>query len=305
MLGLRKKSLHVKFILTLLLTAGIIFAAGFVAAHQLRTQMLRNTAQAIADQVIAFRSWIAAPGVVWVDNLQGLAPDYLGRASCGRTTIYSKNPALATRELSDIVERSRGNAKFRVTSDNFRNPKNSPDAFEAGAIHTFKTDLARTPRERRSFVESLEGSWYRYAVPIKVAKPCLRCHGSPNDAPAEVLDKYGAARGFGYREGDIRGVITVELRNVSLLSASPATHTVSLALIVAAFLINFIAVEKLIVKRLSRMTSTAEKMVHGDIEIDLAQDYEKESRDEIDVLYRAVDGLRRSVKIAMDRIRKH
>lgn len=304
MLGLRKKSLHVKFILTLLLTAGIIIAAGYLAAHQLRTQLLRNTAQAIADQVIAFRSWIAGSGVVWVDNLQGLAPDYLGKASCGNTTFYSKNPALATRELSDIVARSRINAKFRVTSDNYRNPKNSPDPFEAGAIHTFKMDMAKTPQQRVDFVESFEGPWYRYAVPVKVAKPCLRCHGSQNDAPAEVLEKYGTARGFGYKEGDIRGVITVELPVVSLLSASPVTHAPSLALILAAFLINFFVMEKMIVKRLARMTDATEKMVQGDIEVDITKDYKKESKDEIDVLYRGVDGMRRSVKIAMDRLRK-
>jgi hypothetical protein len=304
MLGLRKKSLHVKFILTLLLTAGIIVAAGFVAAHQLRTQLLRNTAQAIAGQVIAFRSWIAGSGVIWVDNLQAHAPDYLGKASCGNMTIYSKNPALATRELSDIVARSGINARFRVTSDNYRNPKNRPDSFEAGAIHTFKMDLAKTPQQQREFLESLEVPWYRYAVPIKVAKPCLRCHGTPNDAPAEVLEKYGTARGFGYKEGDIRGVITVELPVVSLLSASPLTHAPSLALIIAAFLINFFVMEKLIVKRLARMTAATEKMVHGDLDADISAHYRQNSKDELDKLYHVLDLMRKSVKIAMDKVRK-
>lgn len=304
MLGIRKKSLHVKFVLTLLLTAGIIFAAGLIAEHQVRAHLLRNTAQTIVGQVIAFRSWIAGPGVVWVDNLQAHAPDYLGKALCGKTPFYSKNPALATRELSEIVARAQGNAKFRVASDNFRNPKNSSDSFETGAIHTFKLDLAKTPQQRRGFVESLEGRWYRYSVPVKVEKACLRCHGSPNDAPAEVLEKYGTARGFGYREGDIRGVITVELPAVSLLSASPVIYVTFLALILAAFLINFLVVEKLVVKRLSRMTSVTEKMAQGELEIDITKDYEKESRDEIDVLYRAVDSMRRSVKIAGEKLRK-
>lgn len=301
---LRTKSLYLKFILILLLAMGITILAGYVAARNLRSTLLRNTARAVAEQVIAFRSWIAGSGVVWVNNLQPNAPDFLGQAGCGAKTFYSKNPALATRELSQIVAQSGLSAAFRVTSDNYRNPKNSPDAFEAAAIHSFKMDLARPERSRSRFFEEFQGSWYRYSVPIIVTKPCLRCHSTPQEAPQEVLEKYGTARGFGYREGDIRGVITVDLPTVSLITTSPATNALSLTLLFAAFAINFILFKRIILNRIVKMTGMTDKIAQGDLDVDIADHYKENSRDEIDKLYHVFDLVRKNMKMIMERMKK-
>lgn len=301
----RTKSLYLKFILILLLAVGITVLAGYIAARNLRSTLLRNTARAVAEQVLAFRSWIAGSGVVWVDNLLPGAPDFLGQSGCGSRTFYSKNPALATRELSQIVAQSGLSATFRVTSDNYRNPKNSPDSFEAAAIHSFKMDLARPEHLRSTFFEEFQGSWYRYSIPIVVSRPCLRCHSTPQEAPKEVLEKYGTARGFGYKEGDIRGVITVDLPTISLITTSPATNALSLTLIIAAFAINFILFKRIILDRITKLTRLTETMVHGDLDADLATDYKQNSNDEMDKLYHALDLMRKSVKIALDRLKKH
>jgi len=302
---LRTRSLYLKFILILLLAVGITILAGYIAAWNLRSTLLRNTARAVAEQVVAFRSWIAGSGVVWVNNLQPSAPDFLGHTGCGGQTFYSKNPALATRELSQIVAQSGLSATFRVTSDNYRNPKNSPDAFEAAAIHSFKMDLARPEAQRSRFFEEFQGSWYRYSIPIIVSKPCLRCHSTPQDAPQEVIEKYGSARGFGYKEGDIRGVITVDLPMISLITTSPATNVLSVTLIILAFAINFFLFKKIILDRITKLTGMTEKMVHGDLDADVASQYKQDSSDEMDKLYHAVDLMRKSVKIALDRLKKH
>ncbi len=126
MMGLRKQSIYVKFMVILLLAIGLTFAAGYIAANNLRVFLMRSSAQAVAEQVIAFRSWISATGMVWVDNLNKQDADYLSSSQCGGKVFYSKNPALATRELSNIVKRSNVNTTFRVTSDNYRNPANIP-----------------------------------------------------------------------------------------------------------------------------------------------------------------------------------
>lgn len=302
---LRTRSLNVKFVGIMLLAVGITIGAGAIAAWNLRTALMRNTARAVAEQVIAFRHWIAGTGVVWVNALQPSAPDYLGQANCGGQMFYSKNPALATRELSQIVAATGLNATFRVTSDNYRNPKNSPDAFEAAAIHSFKVDLVKPEKERSAFFESFVGPTYRYSLPIVVAKPCLRCHGSAQEAPQEVLDKYGAARGFGYREGDIRGVITVDLPTLSLFALSPETMAAALGMIGLAFAAAFYLFKRLILDRVTAMTRLTEKMVHGDLDADISREYRNASKDEIDKLYHALDLMRKSVKIAMERLKGH
>lgn len=305
MLRIRTKSIHLKFVLILLFTMALTVLAGFIAAYKLRTLQLRNTAQAVAEQVIAFRNWISGAGVIWVNNLRQSTPDYLGQTSCGQATFYSKNPALATRELSNVVAQSGVHARFRVTSDNFRSVSNQPDGFELKAIHTFKTDLVRPPRDQSRFHETYEGNTYRYSIPIKVTETCLRCHGQPQEAPREVVEKYGDQRAFHYRIGDIRGVITVDLPVLSLSSASPIINPYSISLIIAAFLFNFFLLKKMIVNRIKTMTVVTEKMVRGDLGTDLSDQYLKNSRDEIDQLYHATDLMKKSVKSAMDKLKEH
>lgn len=305
MLRLRTKSIYVKFVLILLLTMGLTVFAGFIAAYKLRTMQLRSTAQAVAEQVIAFRSWVSGSGVVWVNSLQSSMPDFLGQTTCGSTSFYSKNPALATRELSTIVAQSGVHATFRVTSDNFRSASNQPDSYELNAIHIFKTDLVRPPQKQSHFVETFEGNRYRYSIPIKVTETCLRCHGAPKDAPREVLEKYGDQRAFYYRIGDVRGIITVDLPVLSLSSASPIFNVYSISLFVAAFLFNFLLLKRIIVDRIKSVTALTEKMVHGDVGSDWSEYYRKDSRDEIDMLYRAMDLMKTSVRIAMDKLKGH
>lgn len=303
MLRIRTKSIHLKFILVLLLVAGLLFSAGLVALYQLRTILLRNTAQAVADQVIAFRSWVAGNGVVWVNGLRNNVPDFLGQKACGDAMFYSKNPALATRELSNVVAQSGVNATFRVTSDNFRNPSNRPDSFEMRAIQTFKTGLDKPVEKQLRFVESYEGGAYRYSIPVKVAEPCLRCHGAVGDAPKEVVDKYGPYQAFYYRAGDIRGIITVDLPVISLFTASLISNPLVLLLTAAAFLVNFVLLKRMIVDRIDNATAVTERMVRGELDMDISDQYEKNSRDEIDKVFRALDLMRTSVNIALKKMK--
>lgn len=304
MVRIRTMSLHIKFILILLLAVSITILAGFIAAYQLRTAMLRNTAQAVAEQVVAFRSWVAGPGVVWVNTLQPSSLDYLSKVSGGANTFYSKNPALATRELSAIVARSSVKATFRVSSDNYRNASNTPDPFEMQSIHTFKTDLARAQPDRKEYVETFTNNRYRYAVPIKVEQSCLRCHGTPQEAPVEVVEKYGAAKAFGYRVGDIRGIITVDLPVESLLVASPALNGYSLGLVVLAFAINFILLKKLVIDRIKQLTTITKRMAHGEKGLKFTGQVSEDSRDEIDLLCDELDVMKKSAATATDSLKK-
>ncbi|MCI0468740.1 MAG: hypothetical protein L0Y62_01585 [Nitrospirae bacterium] len=113
-INVRKQSLYTKFALIYILTMAIILSAAYFAVLQLQTIQARTMAKALAGQVVAFRSWVAGTGVVWVDKLHPKFKDFLGEKSFGENNFYSKNPALATRELSEIVAESKIGATFRV-----------------------------------------------------------------------------------------------------------------------------------------------------------------------------------------------
>ena len=98
----RKISIPLKFLavftLTMLLTAG----AFMTTLSSLRTYTARHEAGAVADQVLAFRAWVAQTGMVWVRKLIPGYHDFLARENAADGgAFYGKNPALATREGND------------------------------------------------------------------------------------------------------------------------------------------------------------------------------------------------------------
>ncbi len=47
--------------------------------------------------------------------------------------------------------------------------------------------------------------------PVIFNESCLHCHGSPRAAPQQILEKYGADRGFDKKVGEIGGVVSIAI----------------------------------------------------------------------------------------------
>ena len=98
-----------------------------------------------------------------------------------------------------------------------RNPSNAPDSYELEVLDLF---AARPlPSETAYVVQKLEergGTVYRYYQPLYTAGLCLVCHGETiSSALQDVLSKrYPEDQATGYRQGDFRGVIRVEISAV-------------------------------------------------------------------------------------------
>lgn len=296
---LSRSSIQLNYSLMFIVTLALVFGGLFIGIHQLKTRQLRNEAMAVAEQVVAFRAWIANTGVVWVDHLAPEFKDFLGKRTSGATeAFYSKNPALATRELSEIVSQTATRATFRVTSDEYRNPANAPDRFEIASLQAFKKD-----RDLK-YADNLEGGYYRYTQPIFVQQSCLKCHGDPKDAPPEVIEKYGDKRAFGYKVGDVRGIISVKLPDVTLGDVLMSVlNPYTLGLIALAFVLNFSYTQRAIIVRLKGLARTTERIANG--ELDLPLETKPGSRNEMDHVTRAVDLLRNSVVVAIKRLQKN
>ncbi len=295
----RKPSIQTKYSIIFLATLLLVVSAFAAGLGKLRDEVLRNEAEAIADQVVSFRAWVAGSGMVWVHNLVPGFPDYLARKDDGHGGFfYGKNPALATRELSVIANRTSKRATFLVTSDDYRQPANKPDAFELQAIQTFKSN------PKLNFTQTYEKGTYRYARPIFVKKGCLKCHGNPEDAPPEVISKYGNKKAFGYKVGDIRGIVSVKLPSIGWQRLLPIlTNPLVIALVVLAFAINFIFTQRFIIRRLTRLTDDANAIARGKLDTTLEYTPPEKSNDEIDHAYHAVNLLKKSLIIVLKRSR--
>jgi len=293
-----KFSIQTKYSLVFLLVVALI-AAGFIIGIQtLKKTQLRNEARAVAEQVVAFRSWVAASGVVWVDKLSKDFHDYLGkRLDKDGELIFSKNPALATRELSTIANKSATRVTFRVTSDEYRNPSNAPDEFESSALNQFKQD------EDSSYFDTTDQGAYRYAQPIYVKQSCLKCHGDPADAPKEVIEKYGDKRAFGYKVGDVRGIISVSVPDVAISEVLRAfINPYTIGLLVFAFFLSFFYTQHSIIRRLKLLAAKTEKIAMGNLDEPI--DSDANSADEIHQVAHAIDMARKSLVVAMKHMQK-
>jgi hypothetical protein len=294
----------VVFVVALLLVVGSFF---LVLDSVYRTE-LKSQAETVADNVDAFGSWVSQYGRVWVrDNDKSFlgqvtlvsAPDGADTSAPAPADVwhfYSKNPALAQREFSEVVEKSNSPAKFRVTSHNYMNPVNKPDAFEVRALDRIRAN------HLAEYYEATPDN-FRFARTLYVKASCLPCHASAENAPADVKTRYGTERGFGFREGEVAGIISVRLPARSFWKVTTdVVGPLQIALLVSAFVIAVLFIQFAVVRPIKRVTRAAERISVGQ-QADLgAAGLSRTSGNEMHQLILATERLRASLGLAMQRL---
>jgi signal transduction histidine kinase len=145
---------------------------------------------------IQYRRWNARHGGVYVPvteetpsnpYLSDIAERDISTPSGKLLTLI--NPAYMTRQVHEMTEEDYG-LKGHITSLNPLRPENAPDAWEAEALLTLGQG-----KDEISSIQKIGGEYYfRLMHSFTTEKACLKCHS-----------------GQGYREGDIRGGISVSI----------------------------------------------------------------------------------------------
>ena len=186
------------------LAVALCISGGFLGMALKQRQLIReemlNRARRDFANIVLMRQWNANYGGVFVEKKPGVVSNpYLEHPDITTTdgrVFTKKNPALMTRELSELLKKDQGYA-FHITSLNPLNPSNAPDEAERSSLEGFAKGASE-----RFWIQSLGGvETYRYMAPLRVEASCLECHAKQ-----------------GYRLGDIRGGISVSFR-VSELQA--------------------------------------------------------------------------------------
>ncbi|MDK2125231.1 Tll0287-like domain-containing protein [Parachitinimonas caeni] len=228
MLGLWKRlPLAAQFVVLLLFTGLVAIACAYQIGAAIYQAEVRNQARTVADMVDNFGKWASQYKGIWVkgdvQDPSMQVGDYLERelyAKAGKNianfseselslmadvaSFHRKNPALIQRELSEITQASETKTKFRITSDRFMNPNNAPNHFELSAMESMKAQGINEVSEVRN-------GMFLYARQLVATKACLKCHDSPATAPKAVRTLYPETRGYGYKEGQLAGVISVSV----------------------------------------------------------------------------------------------
>lgn len=156
----------------------------------IREEML-NRGRGDFANIVLMRHWNASYGGVYVEKKPGMVSNpYLENPDITDTTgkVYTKkNPALMTRELSELLQKDLGYA-FHITSLKPLNPSNHPDPQERLALQAFEKGV-----QESSWTQTLGSkTYFRYMGPLKTEVSCMACHAKQ-----------------GYTVGDIRGGISV------------------------------------------------------------------------------------------------
>ena len=154
-----------------------------------------QTARSFFNQVLISRSWNAKHGGVYVPVTKDTQPnpylnDPLRDIEVDQNLKLTKiNPSFMTRQIAELTADREG-IQFHLTSLKPIRPENGPTPREEKALKAFEKG---TP-EIGELVDGQSEKTFFYMAPLKTEKECLPCHAS-----------------HGYKEGDVRGGISVTL----------------------------------------------------------------------------------------------
>ena len=177
----------------------LILFSGVFLGFSIRNSTLVNDivfscSRSISEQIVLPRRWSAEFGGVYVKKGPGVESnpwlDHPDLEAVDGTMLTLRNPAIMTRELSELADTQAG-YRFRITSLKPKNPANEPDDFERRSLTAFETGLT----ELWETEINKSGNEFRYMGALRTEASCLQCHSDQ-----------------GYKEGDIRGGISVSYK---------------------------------------------------------------------------------------------
>ena len=171
------------------------FVLNYSSTLKEQPQLAFLTARSFFQQVVITRKWNAQHGGVYVPVTETTLPNpYLKildrdiQINPG-LTLTKINPAYMTRQMSDIAQSVQG-VQFHITSLNPIRPENQATKRETSYFNQFENGIL----EGGEFFKKNKSEFYFFMAPLITEKSCLKCHGQQ-----------------GYKEGDIRGGISVTM----------------------------------------------------------------------------------------------
>ena len=155
-----------------------------------------------------------------------------------------------SRNIFEEVRKKFPDYIIRFSSENPRNPSNMANAEELKMINYFR---ANPQFKRRTDKVEINGRLYLvHFTPRFLKGECMRCHGDPKDAPAELVKRYGSKGSFYRKVGDVAGLdmVAVPIEKVNAALAAEMRHQTLILVAGLALLFGLIIVVfKLLVTR--------------------------------------------------------
>lgn len=290
------KNLKLGFKLNLLLS--LILLLLIVTVGSILSIVLQNYAQ----EVVAERALVLIETMNSVRNYTSnqINPELASRLETEELFLPQTVPAYSSREVFEHLRTKKEYNEFfyKEATLNPTNLRDKADKFEAEIINSFQNNLKQQEQGFRSIPG---GEIFYIARPLVVTEAsCLRCHGSPERAPASLIATYGSDNGFGWKIGEIVGaqIISVpasqvfeDARHLRFLVIGKVLGFLVLAVILLNVFLKFT-----ITNPINKMSQLSKRLSMGDMDVE----FEQRSNDEIGILAASLNRLKVSLKMAMD-----
>ncbi len=182
------------------------------------------------------------------------------------------------------------------------NPTNLRDRavdWEADIVHAFRNNPSKT--EVIGERETPNGKMLYLARPIQIKdKACLSCHSTPEEAPRTMVQLYGTANGFGWKPDETIGaqIVSVPMA-LPIVKAKKTFYTFigsSVGIFLALFVMLNLMLHFVVIRPLSNMVRAADAISTGNLTL---LDLPVPGKDEVSILARAFNRMRRSLEKAM------
>jgi protein-histidine pros-kinase len=208
-------------------------------------------------------------------------------------------PAYSSSEVVKALRTKLPDYFYKPAMLNPTNPRDRAQDWEEDVISQFakQTELTEFIGQR----DSPSGPSLYIARPIRLTNPqCLVCHSTVDLAPTTMVDKYGAANGFGWKLNETLGAQIVSVPMDVPLKRAEAAFGVVMGSLAGVFVMVGVVLNlmlwRLVIRPVTRLSGLADEVSLGQMD---APEFATGGNDEIGVLAESFSRMRRSLVQAM------
>ena len=255
--------------------------------------MAFKQAELALEMELAVRSYVGST----------IRPEYRKHIEPGKFCPEVMSTSFVARSVFEKVKKKKAFLDYRLTfaAENPRNPINKARKEDLALIQYFRNNPKIKRLRQKVIVNGREYAGQFNARRAK--KSCLQCHGKPEDAPQDLLDRYGSKRGFGWIVGDVVGLDVVEVpldqshKAVKDLASKQALFLFLFGTMLCLFAVY--ALRRLIIFRLDVALNTLSAVAQGDLRDKLIADNRD---DEMNSLLLGLEAMKRGLQTLISAI---
>lgn len=282
--------LRLKFNLVLVLVFAIgLAASGHISYNLLhenaRAEVLRN-AGVMMEAALSMRSY----------TVEKVRPAL--RVS-DEEFLPQSVPAFGATQIMSLLRKKYPDYFYKEATLNPTNLADRAVEWETDVVNAFRNNEGL--KEVTGTRETPSGPALYLARPLTIRDgACLVCHSVPAAAPAAMVKAYGPSNGFGWKLNETIGaqIVSVPMA-LPIANANHAFYTF-MGSLAAVFVVLFVSLNvmlsMMIVRPIRAMAEAADRISVGDTEV---TDLKAAGRDEVAVLAKSINRMRRSLEKAI------